>query len=81
MDTIIRETLRPFGITRNYRGYPQTVKAIALVIEDESRLLHVTAEVYETGRGKTNSMQSFQCRTEYQDNYHLRLAHKPFPAD
>ena len=47
MDTIIRETLRPFGITRNYRGYPQTVKAIALVIEDESRLLHVTAEVYE----------------------------------
>ena len=35
MDTIIRETLRPFGITRNYRGYPQTVRAIALVLEDE----------------------------------------------
>ena len=41
MDTIIRETLRPFGITRNYRGYPQTVRAIALVLEDESRLLNV----------------------------------------
>ena len=40
MDTIIRETLRPFGITRNYRGYPQTVRAIALVLEDESRLLN-----------------------------------------
>ena len=34
MDTIIRETLRPFGITRNYRGYPQTVRAIALVLEE-----------------------------------------------
>lgn len=47
MDTIIRETLRPFGITRNYRGYPQTVRAIALVLEDESRLLNVTEEIYE----------------------------------
>ena len=46
MDTIIRETLRPFGITRNYRGYPQTVRAIALVLEDESRLLNVTEEIY-----------------------------------
>lgn len=42
-----RETLRPFGITRNYRGYPQTVRAIALVLEDESRLLNVTEEIYE----------------------------------
>ena len=33
MDTIIRETLRPFGITRNYHGYPQTVRAIALVLQ------------------------------------------------
>lgn len=47
MDTIIRETLRPFVITRNYRGYPQTVRAIALVLEDESRLLNVTEEIYE----------------------------------
>ena len=47
MDTIIRETLRPFGITRNYRGYPKTVRAIALVLEDESRLLNVTEEIYE----------------------------------
>ena len=47
MDTIIRETLRPFGITRNYRGYPQTVRAIALVLEDESRLLNVTEEICE----------------------------------
>ena len=37
----------PFGITRNYRGYPQTVRAIALVLEDESRLLNVTEEIYE----------------------------------
>lgn len=52
MDTIIRETLRPFGITRNYRGYPQTVRAIALVLEDESRLLNVTKR----------SMKSWPCR-------------------
>ena len=47
MDTIIRNTLRPFGITRNYRGYPQTVFAIALVIEDEARLRHIMADIYE----------------------------------
>ena len=46
MEAIIRETLRPFGITRNYRGYPQAVRAIALVLEDESRLLHITEDVY-----------------------------------
>ena len=27
--------------------YPQTVRAIALVLEDESRLLNVTEEIYE----------------------------------
>lgn len=31
----------------HYRGYPQTVRAIALVLEDESRLLNVTEEIYE----------------------------------
>ena len=31
----------------NYHGYPQTVRAIALVLEDESRLLNVTEEIYE----------------------------------
>ena len=47
IDTIIRNTLRPFGITRNYRGYPQTVFAIALVIEDEARLRHIMTDIYE----------------------------------
>ena len=69
MDTIIRETLRPFGITRNYRGYPQTVRAIALVLEDESRLLNVTEEIYE--------VVALQRGAEHPDCRSLRVAYKP----
>lgn len=54
MDTIIRETLRPFGITRTYCGYSQIVCAIALVIEDESRLCHITTEVYDVVAKQTH---------------------------
>ena len=76
MDTIIRETLRPFGITRNYRGYPQTVRAIALVLEDESRLLNVTEEIYEVG-GPADPVPSLQRGAEHPDCRSLRVAYKP----
>ena len=71
MDTIIRETLRPFDITRNYRGYPQTVRAIALVLEDESRLLNVTEEIYEVVALQT------RCHPSNADCRSLRVAYKP----
>ena len=43
---IIQNPLRPFGITRCYKGFKYTVYAIHLVIEDEDRLDAVTKEVY-----------------------------------
>ena len=91
MDTIIRETLRPFGITRNYRGYPQTVRAIALVLEDESRLLNVTEEIYEVVAhdfsesmalyndlfSDADPVPSLQRGAEHPDCRSLRVAYKP----
>lgn len=76
MDTIIRETLRPFGITRNYRGYPQTVRAIALVLEDESRLLNVTEEIYEVVALQTRCHPS-NVERNIRTVVLLRVAYKP----
>lgn len=42
----IQEILRALGIGRNYRGYQRTAIAIALALEDESRLTAVTKEIY-----------------------------------
>ena len=42
----IKNTLRPFGITRCYKGFPYTVYAIYLAIQDESRLEAITKEIY-----------------------------------
>lgn len=44
--TTIQNTLRPFGITRCYKGFKYTVYAIHLVIENEDRLDAVTKEIY-----------------------------------
>lgn len=45
----IQEILRELGVGRNYRGYQRTAIAIALALDDESRLTAVTKELY----GKT----------------------------
>ncbi len=42
----IYEELQALGITANYRGRNQAAKAIQLALEDESRLDHVTKEIY-----------------------------------
>lgn len=42
----IQEILRELGIGMTYRGYQRTAIAIALALEDESRLTAVTKEIY-----------------------------------
>lgn len=44
--TTIQNTLRPFGVTRCYKGSRCTVFAICLAIQDESRLEAITKEIY-----------------------------------
>ncbi|MBR5485165.1 MAG: sporulation initiation factor Spo0A C-terminal domain-containing protein [Oscillospiraceae bacterium] len=46
MERIISDVLRPLGATRNYMGYRQTVVAIRLTIEDETRLHRITKDIY-----------------------------------
>lgn len=42
----IQDALRPFGITRCYRGYKHTVYAIQLALAQNDRLEAVTKEIY-----------------------------------
>lgn len=42
----IQETLRPFGITKCYKGFNHTAFAIALAVSKEDRLEAVTKEIY-----------------------------------
>lgn len=44
--TTIQNSLRPFGITRCYKGFKHTVFAIYLAVQDESRLEAITKEIY-----------------------------------
>ena len=44
--TFIQDCLRPFGITRCYKGFKHTAYAIYLAVQDESRLAAVTREIY-----------------------------------
>lgn len=44
--TTIQNILRPFGITRCYKGFPHTVYAIYLAITEGERLEAVTKEIY-----------------------------------
>lgn len=44
--TIIKRTLRLFGITRCYKGFKHTAYAIHLAVQNESRLEAVTKEIY-----------------------------------
>lgn len=46
MKTIL-ETLRPFGITRCYKGFPHTVYAIHLAVMEEDRLEEITKKIYK----------------------------------
>lgn len=43
---IIQKTLRPFGITRCYKGLQHAIYAINLAVNDESRMEAVTKEIY-----------------------------------
>lgn len=43
----IRQTLMKLGVKRRYYGYRFLVKAAALALEDESRLLHIKEQVYQ----------------------------------
>lgn len=42
----VQDLFRCFGITKKYQGYDQAILAIDLVMEDESRLSHITKEIY-----------------------------------
>ena len=44
--TTILETLRPFGITRCYKGFPLTVYDIHLAVMEEDRLEEITEKIY-----------------------------------
>lgn len=44
--TTIQNILRPFDITRCYKGFKHTAFAISLAVQDESRLEAITKEIY-----------------------------------
>ena len=44
---MIKEVLRNLGITCNYMGYQQTLLAIELALEDESRMYSMHREIYQ----------------------------------
>ena len=43
----IEETLTKLGIKRTYHGYYLILNAVLLILEDETRLLKVTDEIYK----------------------------------
>lgn len=47
MKDYIESILRRLGITRKYIGYYAVLYSVILVIEDESRLLKVTKQIYQ----------------------------------
>ena len=62
--TTILETLRPFGITRCYKGFPLTVYAIHLAVMEEDRLEEITEKIYrETADHFGCKWTGFLCRT------------------
>lgn len=46
MKSIIKATLRSFGLSRFYCGFPCAVHAILLVVQDDSRLEKVMSDIY-----------------------------------
>lgn len=42
----VKDELRVLGITPKYCGYMQSILAVELILEDETRLLNITKEVY-----------------------------------
>jgi len=46
MEALVKETLRSLGLSGCYAGWEALVHAIMLVIQDESRLCNVMANVY-----------------------------------
>lgn len=56
MLTMIQDALRPFGITRCYKGAKHTVYAIYLAVTEGERLEAVTKEIY------TETASHFGCK-------------------
>lgn len=54
--TCIQDVLRPFGITRCYKGYKHTSYAIYLAVTENERLEAVTKEIY------METAQHFGCK-------------------
>lgn len=46
MEKTVRDILRSLSITSNYCGYTYTLIACKLILENETRLHHITKEVY-----------------------------------
>lgn len=46
MKKIVEETLKSFGLSYFYRGFPCAVHAVLLVIQDESCLDNVMSDIY-----------------------------------
>ncbi len=44
--TMIENTLRPFGISKRYKGYDHTAYCIHLAVNDDMRLLSITKNLY-----------------------------------
>lgn len=47
LNTIIDEKLQALGITKNYKGYHQLKQILILALEDESRLLSVSKNIFK----------------------------------
>ncbi len=46
MQEIIKDTLRPFGLSRKYRGYPVLICAVRMTITDEDQTSPITKKLY-----------------------------------
>ena len=68
--TFVQDTLRPFGITRCYKGFKHTAYAICLAVQDESRLEAITKEIY------TETAAHFGCKwTAVERNIRTVVSH------
>ncbi len=54
MKDIIQNTLHRLGIPANYIGYYLMTAAVELALEDESRLLNITKEIYQPVASRYN---------------------------
>lgn len=51
---IISETLQSLGISKRYKGYRQLFLSVELALDDETRLLYITENIYYPVAEKCN---------------------------